>query len=205
MNIELKEKNKKKKRVLAIIGFSALTVLGSTLAYFTTSKSFVNDFKTGKYDHEIIETFTSPSNWIPGETIEKNVKVTNNGTIDMALRASYTESWVSKNNESLPLKQKDNNVAIINFDNSWTKAEDGYYYYGTKDNMTKLTPNETSSSFITGVTFNENTEFSLKETVSEDGKTVTFTSSGNGYDDATYTLTIKIDTIQYNEAKDIWM
>lgn len=205
MNIELKEKNKKKKRVLAIIGFSALTVLGSTLAYFTTSKSFVNDFKTGKYDHEIIETLTSPSNWIPGETIEKNVKVTNNGTIDMALRASYTESWVSKNNESLPLKQKDNNVAIINFDNSWTKAEDGYYYYGTKDNMTKLTPNETSSSFITGVTFNENTEFSLKETVSEDGKTVTFTSSGNGYDDATYTLTIKIDTIQYNEAKDIWM
>lgn len=205
MNIELKEKNKKKKRVLVVLGFSALTVLGSTLAYFTTSKSFANEFKTGKYDHKIVETFTSPSNWIPGQTVEKNVKVTNNGTVDMALRASFAESWISKNNEELSLTQNGNSVALINFDNSWSKAEDGYFYYGTKKNMTKLMPNETSTSFITGVTFNDKTEFTLNETVSEDGKTVTFTSSGNGYDDATYTLTIKIDTIQFDEAEDIWM
>ncbi|UKI28265.1 MAG: hypothetical protein L6V78_04690 [Clostridium sp.] len=50
--------------------------------------------------------------------------------------------------KEISLTDDDNNVAaIINFDNSWTKSEDGYYYYGSKSNMTKLLPSETSSSF----------------------------------------------------------
>ena len=70
--------------------------------------------------------------------------------------------------------------------------------------MTKLLPSETSSSFITGVTFNEDIKADLNTSVSQDGKTITFTSTGNGYDDATYTLTVKIDTVQYDQAKKFW-
>lgn len=141
----------------------------------------------------------------PGTTTEKTIKVTNNGTIDMALRASYTEKWVNAKGKEISLTDDDNNVAaIINFDNSWTKSEDGYYYYGSKSNMTKLLPSETSSSFITGVTFNEDIKADLNTSVSQDGKTITFTSTGNGYDDATYTLTVKIDTVQYDQAKKFW-
>ena len=70
--------------------------------------------------------------------------------------------------------------------------------------MLVLAPGETSTSFINGVTFNENVTFNLNKTISNDGKTITFTSDGNGYDDATYTLTVNIDTIQYSEAPSIW-
>ena len=85
-----------------------------------------------------------------------------------------------------------------------TKDSDGFYYFGSKANKTALQPAKTSSSFIKSVKFNENIEASLKETVSADGKTITYTSTGDGYDNATYTLTIRLDTIQYDQANNIW-
>lgn len=203
-NIEKKEKNNKRK-LLVVMGISILTVLGGTLAYFTTSTNVSNPFKAGKYEAQIVEEFVSPDNWAPGETTNKNIKVTNKGTIDMAVRASYTEKWVNANGEEISLTDSNDNVAaIINFDSSWTKDDDGYYYYGSKDNKTVLSPNSTSTSFITGVTFNENIQADLTKTESDDGKTITYESTGNGYDNARYTLTIKIDTIQYDQANNIW-
>ena len=206
MRLKNDKKNKDNRKKLLIVGaISLFTILGGTLAYFTTSSTIANVFNTGKYQTQIVENFESPSDWTPGTTTDKTIKVTNNGSIDMALRASYTEKWVNANGEQLPLKDSENNVAaIINFDNSWTKDGDGYYYYGSKNGLTKLTPGETSSSFITGVTFNKNIKASLNTTVSDDGQTITFTSTGEGYDDAVYTLTIKIDTIQYDQANNVW-
>lgn len=200
-----KNERKNKKKLLFVLGISVLTILGGTLAYFTTSDTIKNIFNTSKYETQIVENFESPDNWTPGTTTRKNIVVTNKGTIDMAVRASYTEKWESANERELPLKDENNNVvSIINFNNGWEKNEDGFYYYGSKDNLTKLTPNETSTSFISGVTFNENISASLKRTESEDGKTITYESTGNGYDNAKYTLTIKIDTIQYDQAHNIW-
>ena len=49
-----------------------------------------------------------------------------------------------------------------------------------------------------------NIKSSLKETKSADGQTITYSSTGDGYDNATYSLTIKIDTVQYDQAKNIW-
>ncbi|MDO5569803.1 MAG: BsaA family SipW-dependent biofilm matrix protein [bacterium] len=202
-NSKMKSKNNKK--VLIVLGISILTVLGSTIAYFTTSTDITNLFKVGLYQHEIVEEFVSPNNWVPGTTTNKKVEVTNNGSISMAVRASYTEKWTSANGTDSPLKDGDNNVAsIINFNTGWTKDADGYYYYGSKTNMTKVESNQTTSSFISGVTFNENIKSTLTKTTSADGQTITYTSSGNGYDDATYTLTIKIDTIQYDQAQNVW-
>lgn len=203
-NQNKKEKNNKKK-LLVVLGVSILTVLGGTIAYFTTSTDMTSLFKVGLYEHEIVEEFVSPSNWTPGTTTNKKVEITNNGSISIAVRASYTEKWTSANGTDLPLKDGDNNVAsIINFNTGWTKDADGYYYYGSKSNMTKVETNQTTSSFISGVTFNENIKSTLAKTTSADGQTITYTSSGNGYDDATYTLTIKIDTIQYDQAQNVW-
>ena len=39
---------------------------------------------------------------------------------------------------------------------------------------------------------------------SDDGKTITYTSSGDGYDNAKYTLTVRIDTVQYDFAHEVW-
>ena len=201
-----KEKNKNKKMKLLIVGgISLFTVLGGTLAYFTTSSTIKNVFNTAKYETQIVEDFVSPEDWTPGTTTSKTIKVTNNGSIDMALRASYEEKWVNANGEELSLTDADNNVAsIINFNDSWKLDDDGYYYYGSKEFLTKLTPNNTSTSFISGVTFNEKIKASLNTTVSQDGQTITFTSTGNGYDNATYTLTVRIDTIQYDQAHNVW-
>lgn len=52
--------------------------------------------------------------------------------------------------------------------------------------------------------FNKNIKADLKEFKSMDGKIITYTSTGSGYDNATYSLTIKIDTIQYDQAKNVW-
>ncbi len=201
-----KEKNQKKnkKKALVVAGVSLFTVLAGTLAYFTTSTDVVNAFKTAVYSNKIVENFTSPTNWKPGDTVDKTIKVTNTGDVDMAVRASFTEKWISANNKELSLKDSGNNVAaIINFNSGWTKDNDGYYYYGEKSNKTKLKKNETTQSFINGVTFNKNIKADLKQTISSDGKTITYTSTGNGYDNARYILTIKIDTIQYDQAN-IW-
>lgn len=203
-NNETKKKDNRKK--LLIVGvISLFTILGGTLAYFTTSNNITNVFNTAKYQTQIVEDFVSPDNWTPGTTTDKEIKITNNGSIDMALRATFTEKWVNANKQEIPLADSDNNIAaIINFDDSWTKSEDGYYYFGNKDNLAKLIPGETSSSFITGVTFNEKIKASLDTNVSQDGQTITFTSTGNGYDNAVYTLTVRIDTIQYDQAHNVW-
>lgn len=202
----MKNKDKKNKRkFLVVAGISAFTILGGTLAYFTTSDTIQNVFKTALYQHQIVEKFESPSDWTPGTTTEKTIKITNTGSINMAVRASYTEQWITSNGNELPLKDSENNVAaIINFNDGWTKASDGHYYYGSKDNMTKVAPGETTTSFISGVKFNENIKANLKQNISSDGQTITYTSTGNGYDNTTYKLTIKIDTIQYDQASNIW-
>lgn len=204
-NKKTKNERKNKRKLLIVTGISALTILGGTLAYFTTSDTIQNIFKTALYQHQIVEKFESPSHWTPGTTTEKTIKVTNTGSISMAVRASYTEQWVTSNGNEIPLKDSENNVAaIINFNEGWTKSSDGHYYYGSKDNMTKVAPGETTSSFISGVTFNNNIKASLNKTVSADGQTITYTSTGNGYDNAIYKLTVKIDTIQYDQAGNIW-
>ena len=201
----MKEEKSRKKKLLIVSGISLLTIIGGTLAYFTTSTSLSNKFKAALYQNTVEEKFVAPETWTPGTTTEKKVTLTNTGNIDMAVRASYTEKWVGANGEELSLKDEDDNVAaIINFNEGWEKAQDGYYYYGSKDNKIALKPTEKTTSFISSVTFNENIKASLDENISEDGKTITYTSSGNGYDNATYTLTIKIDSIQYDQANNIW-
>lgn len=203
MKKEIKEKNNKKK-LLVVLGISVLTVLGSAVAYFTTSTDITNLFKAALYQNEIVEEFVSPDNWTPGTTTDKTIKVTNTGSINMAVRVSYTEEWVTSNGNKLSLSDSNGNVAsIINFNEGWTKNSDGYYYYGSKENMTKVKPGDTTTSFMSGVTFNSNIQSSLKETKSADGKTITYTSTGDGYDNATYSLTVKIDTIQYDQSK-VW-
>lgn len=199
----MKNKNKRKK-LLLILGVSIFTVIGGTLAYFTTSSSIPNIFKSGLYQETIHEKFVSPTNWTPGTTTKKEVTVTNTGDVDMAVRASVEENWVSKNGTTLPNKINNEGVALLNLNDGWTKDNDGYYYYGSKDNLTKLASGDESSSFISGVTFNPNINANLVANTSSDGKTITYTSTGDGYDDATYTLTVKLDTIQYDQATNAW-
>ncbi len=204
-SIQAKRKKNKKKKIMVLSGLGMLTVIGSTLAYFTTSDEIVNNFKSGKYQTTIKEDFTSPESWMPGDRVSKTITVTNTGGVPIAVRASYTEKWINAKGEEIPLDDgKGNTAAIINFNNrDWIQDSDGYYYYGGKLAMTKVNPNEETSSFISSVTFNSNINTELKKTVSDDGKTIVYESTKESYDGARYILTAKIDTIQYS-ASYIW-
>lgn len=75
-----------KKAIIALVG-----IVGATFAYFTSSATLSNEFKTGTYSTSVTEEFVSPDNWTPGTTTKKKVNVTNNGSVNVAVRTSYTE------------------------------------------------------------------------------------------------------------------
>jgi len=208
----------KEKKNLIIILILLVGVVGITLAYFSNSTSIDNLFSTKKYGSTITEEFISPDSWLPGDETSKSIVATNTGEVDQAVRISYTEKWLDSNNNELngwihedgsksshtteEELSNDERVAIINFDNNddWT-YKDGYYYYNYK-----LSPNESTSSLIKSVTFNPKTKLddTCTTTISDGKKTITCNSSGSDYDNAKYTLTFKIETVQFNKYMNAW-
>lgn len=203
-----------KKLVIAIVILLFVGIVGLTIAYYTNSISIENEFNVKTYKTTVSEDFISPDNWLPGDTTSKIVHATNSGDIDQAIRIHINEKWVNSKGEELPLIQKvDGNnivVAIINFDNldDWFKVtEEGeeYYYY-----IHKLKPGESTNSFISGVTFNSLTRASSEDNCNEDLNTpenikkIVCDSTGNGYDNAKYTLDITIESVQYRVYNKVW-
>lgn len=189
---------KNKKAFLALVLVSVVIFVGATVAYFTDTIEVPNVFKTKEYGTEVTEEFVSPTDWTPGTTTDKTIVATNTGDTDVAVRISYTESWVSADGTTLGLKQGNNQAAIINFDNTsdWIK-EGNYYYY-----KNKLSKDQSTNSFIKSVTFNENIIADTECTTT--GLTQKCTTTKKGYDGATYTLTLKVETVQYDAYQSIW-
>ena len=127
--------------------------------------------------------------------------------MDEAVRISYTETWTSANAQAegdLALTQNGNSAAIINWANTsdWTTStENGttYKYYNYK-----LAPNETTSQLLSSVTFNSAITNDENCVTSNNGQTIECTSTGNGYDGATYKLTFHIETVQYDKYATAW-
>ena len=198
---------KNRKSIILLLLVAIIGVVGLTVAYFTNTATIENEFQTNSYGTTVEEVFTSPDNWTPGTTTPKTLTVTNSGNLDEAVRVEVMESWMSKNGDPLPLKQNGNDAAIINWANSsdWTKVTENnktYYYYNYK-----LAPTETTSELLNSVTFNPlitNDSDCETDTSVQGVKTVTCNSTGDGYDDATYTLTFKIETVQYDKYNEAW-
>ena len=191
-----------KKVLIALAIIAVVGTIGGTFAYFTDRVEVANEFKTKPYGTQVTEEFTSPDNWLPGDETPKTVVVKNTGEVDVAVRVSYTERWVSADNTPLSgtqtIQGQNVKAAIINFDNTndWTKVGD-YYYYNKK-----LVSGSRTSSFIKSVTFNSQiTDDTACTTVNN---VTTCTSTGKGYDGASYTLTINVETVQFNAYKTIW-
>ena len=192
----------KNKKTIIILSVLLLVVIGVTIAYFSNSDIFDNIFNTKPYGSTYTEEFVSPDNWLPGDTTEKNVIATNSGSVDQAVRIKISEKWLSYNNQELSLDKDGVTAALINLDNSREWIKDGDYYYYKY----KIAPNESTSSFIKSVTFNPDITLdnTCTETQTSTGKKVTCSSSGNDYDNAKYTLTFNIETVQYNQYKKAW-
>ena len=197
----MKKKNNIKPLAAIIFIVTILFLIaGGTFAYFTNNKDLENEFKTKVYKTKVIEEFISPDNWTPGTTTNKTIFVSNSGDADVAVRVSYSEKWTSANGDELSLEQDDKVAAIINFadnlEDNWT-LEGNYYYYNKK-----LEKNDNTTSFIKSVTFNDEIDNDVSCVVRNNKKTCT--STGDGYDGATYVLTIYIETVQYDSYKTVW-
>ena len=190
-----------KKSLIALALVALVGIVGGTFAYFTSTSKLTDTITTGTYSTSVKEEFVSPSNWTPGTTTQKKVNVTNNGSVEVAVRASYTEKWTAANGTTiLSGIRNGEQVAQFTVGSDWEKATDGYYYY--KDT---LGTGETSTNFLSSVTFNPN--FKLEEgtdiectTIKENGKTtVSCENLNSGYAGATYSLDITIETIQVDQ------
>lgn len=200
-----------KKTLVALLLIVVVGVVGLTFAYFTNSTSFDNEFQTQPYATSFVETFESPTNWTPGTTTSKTVIATNSGQVDQVVRVSYTEGWKDASNNNLSLTTtiggQSVTAAVVNLDNQadWTKVGD-YYYYNYK-----LGPSQSTTSFMSGVTFNSAIQASSENNCGEPvddstnhTSTVTCSTTGTGYDGATYTMNITIETAQFDNYSSIW-
>ncbi len=86
------KKNNRKKWIAAATALAAVGVLVGTFAWFTSNDQTVNKFEGGVAgnDVEVVETFTPPTDWKPGQTVEKKVGVLNSGTYDSFTRVSLS-------------------------------------------------------------------------------------------------------------------
>lgn len=185
--------------ILILILVLTVFVVGTTFAYFTSTQTVKNVFQAQPYSTEITDTFVSPDNWVPGTVTPKTVSAKNTGNVDVAVRISYTESWVSQNGDDLSLTlDNGQRVAIISLINTddWT-YNNGYYYYNDT-----LGSGESTSSLIESVKFNENAVNDYSCTTVEG--VISCTSTGNGYDGATYTLTMTVETVQADAKDTVW-
>ena len=208
------KKIKNKKSLAFILGIFFVGVISLTIAYFYNGTSLTNIFTTKSYGNQVIETFTSPSNWIPGNETPKTVLVKNKGEVSQAVRISLSENWTSEKGEELSGYQKRVKAALINLDNvdDWIEVEENgktYYYY-----YKALAGGEQTSKFLKSVTFNPDIDLDVKcydgvirldENINnDDGYYSSCESSGYGYDNAEYNLKITIETAQFNKYQEVW-
>ena len=199
------EKFNKKPVIFLLLLVAVSIIVGGTIAYYTSSDTFNNEFNTGTYKIETQEAFVSPDNWTPGTTTPKTVIATNKGNTPAAVRVKLTPSWIGSDGvTTLPLTDGTNEAAIINYafdkDYKWEKVGDWYYY------TRPLDENESTSSLLESVTFNPNVNISASHNCVENETTheTICTTETTGYGDATYKLIVDIETCQYDKYKEIW-
>ena len=83
-----KKKSAKQRRVLIVaLIVAAAIVAGSTFAWFASKDEVTNRLTaSANYNVAIVEDFQAPADWIPGQTINKDVSAVNAGNVDAFVR-----------------------------------------------------------------------------------------------------------------------
>lgn len=86
--------NKKKKWLVTAAALAAVAAMAGTFAWFTSTDNVKNEFEGGiaGNDIEIVETFTKPDTWEPGQEVNKDVAIMNTGNYDSLIRVSLKET-----------------------------------------------------------------------------------------------------------------
>lgn len=86
------------KRNLFLCAFLCLFLVGGVFAYWTQELQAHNEFMTARYDTKIVENFVPPADWLPGQEINKDVSVQNEGTIPVFTKVSIHQEWIRTEN-----------------------------------------------------------------------------------------------------------
>jgi alternate signal-mediated exported protein len=221
---------KNKKPIIALGALAVIGLIAGTIAYFTSEATFDNEFKTALYRTRSTETFEAPSNWLPGQKIDKTLVTRNEGNISVAVRVKMTEKWEVPDSNSASgyseasqavinnLKTKlaanpdatnNTDLVIIGLDNQedWTKSGD-YYYFNRELAPVEGTVYDTTSSPIKDVTLNPAIAIAKTTTEETDDtnhtKSIIVTTSIEGLAGARYTLTLDVETVQFDQYQTAW-
>lgn len=166
--------SKKKIIGLCIAGVLAVGSIGGSLAWFTSSDSVTNPFSTASTDNpsdpnsgiKIHEDFNKEDadNTLPGDTVTKQVNVSNKATYDQLIRVKIKKVWKDAKGEEKP--DLDTKNINLNFENNltdsnkpeegkWIEGSDGYYYYNGIVNPDGQTANLLESVTLSKDTTNE--------------------------------------------------
>lgn len=166
----------KKVQALAVSGVLTVGVIGGTLAWFTSQDKATNTFNTASNKDnsgiKIVEEFEKPTNMLPGDSVNKDVQVSNTATYDQFIRVKFVPRFVELGKGSdgkevrTPITERkasdgtmhqlDTNKIILNFtenlkkdgsNGSWIEGKDGYYYY-----MGKVAPEKWTNTLLDSVT-----------------------------------------------------
>lgn len=97
-------KNRNRK-LIALIAVLCVFLVGGTVAYFSDQASRRNTFTMGEFHSDLEEKFDPPSDWKPGMEVQKEVKITNTGNVDLVAVARFDENCVRR--EDVIMQQYD--------------------------------------------------------------------------------------------------
>lgn len=105
--------------IVMVIG----AVVGTTVAFLVDKTGNVqNTFEYAKVSCKVTETFTGTS--------KSNVQITNTGTTDAYIRATYVVNWLDAQGDIVASVPKGYSYTLEENPNStWTKGNYGYFYY----------------------------------------------------------------------------
>ncbi|WP_207696422.1 hypothetical protein DOK67_0000800 [Enterococcus sp. DIV0212c] len=136
----MKQNKNKKKWVVAATTLAAMAALAGTFAWFTSQDSAKNHFEgnIAGSDVEVVETFTPPTDWKPGQKVNKDVAILNSGDYDSMIRVSFSEILTKLTDAS---SKTSNDPAILN---GKTKKE--VYLYPLTEKTGDWTPSKVAAT-----------------------------------------------------------
>ena len=140
------------------------------------------------------ETFT------PGKKYNEAISVKNSGTIDTFVRVIITKSWQDEEGNKNTYLSPD--LIELNFltANGWQVAKAQSTKERTVLYYTKaVAAGDTTPALSDTLRINPSIASDVKQNVSEDGKTITYTYKYNGY---TFHIDAEVDAVQTHNAKD---
>lgn len=127
---KIKRAIRKNKPMIFLAALFLFVSVGGTIAHFYTQQVVQSGFKTADYNISLSEYFPI-SEWDSDNTLDKQVKVSNNGTGDVLLRVSYNEMWF-EDGDVVNNLYEGNEIVTKNwtaeFKDNFT-YKDGWYYY----------------------------------------------------------------------------